>query len=72
MYLDNTNITMKKKIRNMQIMNYNFAAVIGEEEVKAGVVDVRTRANERLVKFIGVFLIFLTLLFRERSALKDF
>ena len=53
-------------------MNYNFAAVIGEEEVKAGVVDVRTRANERLVKFIGVFLIFLTLLFRERSALKDF
>jgi threonyl-tRNA synthetase len=48
--LERSNLTLKKKIRNMQLDNYNFAAVIGESDIAANMVDVRTRNNERLGK----------------------
>ena len=48
--LDKSSTTLKKKIRNMQLERYNYAAVIGESEMSNEMVDVRTIANERLGK----------------------
>lgn len=48
--LDRTNVTLPKKVRNAQIDQWNFTLVAGEEEVKAGCVDVRTREGERVGK----------------------
>ncbi len=58
--VDKSNFTLNKKIRNMQLDNYNYAAVVGENEIAAGMVDVRTRSNERLGKIkIDQFIAFL-------------
>ena len=48
--LDRTNVTLPKKVRNAQLDQWNFILVAGEEEVKSGCVDVRTRDNERVGK----------------------
>ena len=42
---------MNKKIRNSQLEQWNYILVAGEEEMKNGTVNVRTRANERLGEF---------------------
>lgn len=48
--LDRTNFTINKKVRNAQIAQFNFIAVVGEEELKTGSVDLRERDNkDRLV-----------------------
>lgn len=48
--LDRTNFTINKKVRNAQISQFNYIAVVGEEEAKAGAVDLRERDNkDRLV-----------------------
>lgn len=48
--LDRTNVTLPKKVRNAQLDQWNFILVAGEEEVKAGCVDIRTREGERVGK----------------------
>ncbi len=49
--LDRTNVTLNKKVRNAQIAQWNYIVVAGEEEVKTGTVDVRTRDGKREGKF---------------------
>ncbi len=46
--VDESSSTLSKKIRNTQIEGWNYAAVVGEAEAKAGEVDVRSRSNERI------------------------
>lgn len=48
--LDLSNLTLNKKIRNHQLEQWNFILVAGEEEVATGMVDIRTRDNERMGK----------------------
>ena len=48
--LDSSDVTMNKKIRNAQLDCFNYVIVIGENEIAAEMVDVRTRQNERLGK----------------------
>jgi len=43
-------LTLNKKIRNHQLEQWNFILVAGEEEVKNGTVDIRTRENKRMGK----------------------
>lgn len=44
--------SLNKKIRNAQLDQYNYIAVVGEEERKGGYVDLRERDKEtRLVIF---------------------
>jgi len=38
--------TLNKKVRNAQLAQYNFIFVVGEKEVGAGTVNVRTRDNK--------------------------
>ncbi|CAD8184404.1 unnamed protein product [Paramecium pentaurelia] len=48
---DESDQTLAKKVRNAQIQYYNFVGVIGEEEVRAGVIDVRDcEKNTRIGK----------------------
>lgn len=50
--LDESNETLRKKIRNAQLNQYNYMLVVGEEEVNAGVVDARVReTNQSIGKF---------------------
>lgn len=49
--LDKTNVTLNKKIRNAQLAQFNYILVVGEEEMSAGAVDVRTREEKRLGKY---------------------
>ena len=49
--LDKSNVTLNKKVRNAQIAQWNYILVAGEEEVKTGTVDVRTRDGKREGKF---------------------
>ena len=48
--LDTSNLTLNKKIRNHQLEQWNFILVAGEEEASSGMVDIRTRDNERMGK----------------------
>jgi threonyl-tRNA synthetase len=48
--LDVSNLTLNKKIRNHQLEQWNFILVAGEEEAQSGMVDIRTRDNERVGK----------------------
>mmetsp|Transcript_1993 Transcript_1993/g.1843 ORF Transcript_1993/g.1843 Transcript_1993/m.1843 type:complete len:442 (+) Transcript_1993:1329-2654(+) len=49
---DRSNFTINKKVRNAQLAQYNYIAVVGEEEKKIGAVDLRERDNkDRLGKF---------------------
>eukprot|EP00826_Nyctotherus_ovalis_P065213 TRINITY_DN9581_c0_g2_i2.p1 TRINITY_DN9581_c0_g2~~TRINITY_DN9581_c0_g2_i2.p1 ORF type:complete len:220 (+),score=104.04 TRINITY_DN9581_c0_g2_i2:73-732(+) len=58
--LDKSDATLNKKIRNAQLEYFNYIIVIGEEEIAAEMVDVRTLKNERLGKIkIDQFIIFL-------------
>ena len=48
--VDLSESTLNKKVRNAQLEQYNYIAVIGEEEKNGGYVDLRERDNqERLV-----------------------
>jgi len=38
--------TFQKKVRNAQVAQYNFQLVVGEQEVKNGTVNIRTRENK--------------------------
>ncbi|XP_065215301.1 threonine--tRNA ligase 1, cytoplasmic isoform X2 [Planococcus citri] len=42
---DDTSDTLNKKIRNAQLAQYNYIFVVGDKEVNAGTVNVRTRDN---------------------------
>lgn len=54
--LDRTNFTINKKVRNAQVAQFNFIAVVGEEELKTGSVDLRERDNkDRLVRIYEFF-----------------
>ena len=46
--LDQRNETVGKKIREAQLDRVNYQLVVGEREVEAGTVSVRTRGNEQL------------------------
>lgn len=48
--LERSNVTLPKKVRNAQLDQWNFILVAGEEEVKSGCVDVRTREGDRVGK----------------------
>lgn len=48
--LDRSNLTLNKKIRNAQLDQWSYILVAGEEEMKAGMVDVRSREGERVGK----------------------
>ena len=48
--VDHSSQTLNKKIRTHQLAQFNFILVAGEEEMKNGTVDVRTRDNQRLGK----------------------
>ncbi len=48
--MDESNITLNKKIRNAQLEGYNYIFVVGDQEVELKAVDVRTRDNKRLGK----------------------
>lgn len=45
--VENSKLTLNKKIRNGQLAQYNFILVVGEEEMLTKTVNVRTRNNER-------------------------
>ena len=53
---DNSNNTLNKKVRNAQNSQYNYIAVVGQEEQDKGEVDVRDRdlpgENNRIGKFL--------------------
>ena len=44
--LEDSSKTFNKKIRESQLAQYNFILVVGEKEMSAGTVNVRTRDNE--------------------------
>jgi threonyl-tRNA synthetase len=48
--LDKSNDTINKKVRTHQLEQWSYILVAGEEEAKAGTVDVRSRENNRLGK----------------------
>lgn len=48
--IDRRNQTLPKKIRENQLSQWNYILVCGEEEVKSGTVDVRSREDARLGK----------------------
>ena len=45
--VDTSGSTMQKKVREGQLAQFNFILVVGEKEMAAGTVDVRTRDNKR-------------------------
>lgn len=49
--LDRSNAQLNKKIRNAQLDQWNYILVAGEEEAGQGMVDVRSRDNQRVGKF---------------------
>jgi translation elongation factor EF-1beta/glutathione S-transferase len=48
--VDHSSLTLNKKVRNHQLEQWNFILVAGEEEMEQGLVDIRTRENQRLGK----------------------
>lgn len=44
--VDDSRNQFPKKIRDAQLAQYNFILVVGEQEVKVGGVNVRTRDNQ--------------------------
>jgi threonyl-tRNA synthetase len=49
-FWDRSSTTLQKKIRNAQILQYNYIGVIGQEEVDSNSIDIRTRDGERIGK----------------------
>jgi len=47
---DRSSTTLQKKIRNAQLMQFNYIGVIGQEEVDSNSIDIRTREGERIGK----------------------
>lgn len=45
--IDRSSGQINKKVRNAQLAQWNYILVAGEDEMKAGLVDVRTRDNQR-------------------------
>ena len=45
--MDRSSGQINKKIRNAQLAQWNYILVAGEDEMKLGLVDVRTRDNKR-------------------------
>lgn len=45
--VDNSNLTLNKRIRNSQLSQYNFILVVGEKEEQNGTVTVRERDQEK-------------------------
>jgi len=45
--LDASSKTLNKKVREGQLAQYNFILVVGEQEQKAGTVNIRTRENKQ-------------------------
>ena len=43
--VDLTHDTLNKKVRNAQLAQYNFIVVVGQAEMEAGSVNIRTRDN---------------------------
>lgn len=41
--VDVTNVTLNKRIRNMQLEGYNYMLVVGEKEVERQTVNIRKR-----------------------------
>ena len=41
---------MNKKVRNAQIKQFNYILVVGDDEMDAQLVDVRSREGERIGK----------------------
>ena len=48
--LDRSNAQLNKKIRNAQLDQWNFILVAGEDEVRDGQVDIRSREGQRIGK----------------------
>lgn len=48
---DRSQGAISKKVRNAQLAQWNFILVAGEDEMAAGLVDVRTRDNQRIGKY---------------------
>jgi threonyl-tRNA synthetase len=44
--VDETPRTLNKKVREAQLAQYNFILVVGQQEIDARAVNVRTRENE--------------------------
>jgi threonyl-tRNA synthetase len=44
--VDTSSNTLNKKVREAQVAQYNFILVVGEKEVTAGTVNIRTRENQ--------------------------
>ena len=42
---DNSNLTLRKKIRNAQLSQFNYIGVVGQEEVSSHTVDIRDRSS---------------------------
>lgn len=45
--VDRTSGQVNKKVRNAQLAQWNYILVAGEDEMRDGLVDVRTRDNKR-------------------------
>eukprot|EP00826_Nyctotherus_ovalis_P043071 TRINITY_DN4505_c0_g1_i27.p1 TRINITY_DN4505_c0_g1~~TRINITY_DN4505_c0_g1_i27.p1 ORF type:complete len:693 (-),score=153.31 TRINITY_DN4505_c0_g1_i27:1599-3677(-) len=54
--LDDSNMSLAKKIRKAQIEHYNYAVVIGDKEMEEGSVDIRERGGERSRKTVEEFM----------------
>ncbi len=48
--VDTTDNSLNKKVRNAQLKQFNYICVVGDEEMDAGLVDVRSREGERCGK----------------------
>ena len=42
--------SLNKKVRNAQIMQFNYIAVVGDDESESNTVDVRSREGQRMGK----------------------
>ena len=66
--VDDGNERMNKKIRNHQLQKVPFQLVVGDNEVEAGAVALRTRDNEnRGVQSVADFVAYAASLIDERS-----
>lgn len=45
--IDKSQGQINKKVRNAQLEQWNYILVMGDDEMKDGLVDVRTRDNKR-------------------------
>ena len=48
--IDLSEVSLNKKVRNAQIKQFNYILVVGDDEMEAETIDVRTREGERFGK----------------------